>query len=134
MDCRFDREVNMENRFYVCKHCGNLIGFIKNSGVPVICCGEPMSQMRVNSVDASAEKHIPIAKRDGDNLIVTVGEVEHPMTEQHYIEWIYLETVKGGQRKLCVSGPRVTFALAADDMPVAAYAYCNLHGLWRKLL
>jgi superoxide reductase len=93
-----------------------------------------MQAMTLNSVDASTEKHLPVVKRDGDSIIVTVGSVPHPMLENHYIDWIYLETVKGGQRKKCIGAPSVTFALAHDDMPVAAYAYCNLHGLWRTLI
>lgn len=124
----------MEQRFYRCSHCGNVVGFIKNSGVPIICCGEPMQPMPLNDRDASTEKHLPVVTRDGDEIVVTVGEVPHPMLEGHYIDWIYLETVKGGQRKKCIDSPSTRFALASDDMPVAAYAYCNLHGLWRTLI
>ncbi|MEG1663101.1 MAG: desulfoferrodoxin family protein, partial [Clostridia bacterium] len=76
----------------------------------------------------------PVAKRTDIGITVTVGSVLHPMLENHHIEWIYLETVKGGQRKICVDSPSANFALAPDDMAVAAYAYCNLHGLWRTLV
>ncbi|MEG2540605.1 MAG: desulfoferrodoxin family protein [Clostridia bacterium] len=124
----------MEVKFYVCKHCGNIVGFIKNSGVPIKCCGENMTPLTLNSVEASQEKHLPVAKRTDIGITVTVGSVLHPMLENHHIEWIYLETVKGGQRKICVDSPSANFALAPDDMAIAAYAYCNLHGLWRTLI
>lgn len=124
----------MKTKFYRCKHCGNMIGFIRNTGVPIFCCGEPMGEMPINSQEASGEKHLPVAQRDGDNIIIKVGEVVHPMSEEHFIDWIYLETIKGGQRKLCLDSPSAVFALVPGDMPIAAYAYCNLHGLWRTLL
>lgn len=124
----------MKTKFYRCKHCGNIIGFIRNTGVPIFCCGEPMGEMPVNSQEASGEKHLPVAQRDGDNIIIKVGEVAHPMSEEHFIDWIYLETIKGGQRKLCLDSPSAVFALVPGDMPTAAYAYCNMHGLWRTLL
>lgn len=124
----------MKTKFYCCKHCGNMIGFIRNTGVPIFCCGEPMGEMPINSQEASGEKHLPVAQRDGDNIIIKVGEVVHPMSEEHFIDWIYLETIKGGQRKLCLDSPSAVFALVPGDMPIAAYAYCNLHGLWRTLL
>ena len=113
-----------ESRFFICKHCGNLVGMINCSGVPIICCGEPMTELIPGSVDASLEKHVPVITVDGNTVTVEVGSVAHPMTEEHYIEWIYLETTNGGQ-------PKATFALT-DGAPVSAYAYCNLHGLWRK--
>ena len=83
-------------------------------------------------VEASHEKHIPVVKLDGDKVVVEVGSVEHPMAEEHSILWIYLETDKGGHRKSLEVGklPRAEFALA-DEKPIAVYAYCNLHGLWK---
>lgn len=121
-----------DHRFFVCKHCGNIIGMIHSSGVEIICCGEPMQELEANTVEASKEKHIPVITKDGDNVIVTVGSVLHPMVESHYIQWVYLQTEKGGQRKCLNAGevPSVVFSLT-DDKPVAAYAYCNLHGLWK---
>lgn len=120
------------HRFFVCKHCGNLVGMIYTSGVPIICCGEKMSELIPNTVDASLEKHVPQVSVDGKKVTVKVGSVAHPMTEDHYIQWIYLQTDEGGQRKCLIPGdaPEVTFALD-EDKPVAVYAYCNLHGLWK---
>ena len=84
-----------------------------------------------NATDAAREKHVPVVTVEGNTVSVTVGSVEHPMTEEHYITWIYLETEKGGQRKALKPGeaPSATFTLI-DDEPVGVYEYCNLHGLW----
>ena len=120
-----------ENKFYICEHRGNIIGMIHNSGVPMMCCGQKMTKLEAGVVEASHEKHIPVVTVEGNTVRVNVGSVTHPMTEEHHIAWVYLQTNRGGQRKcLDVTGaPEVTFALA-DETPVAVYAYCNLHGLW----
>ena len=122
-----------ETRFYICKHCGNIIGKIHDSGVSVVCCGEKMKQLIPGEVDASAEKHLPVVEIKNGAVTVVIGSVNHPMTEEHSISWVYLETNKGGQRKSLAPGeaPIVKFALAEDEEPIAAYAYCNLHGLWK---
>ena len=120
-----------DNKFYVCEHCGNLIGMINDAGVPMMCCGQKMKKLEAGVVEASREKHIPVVSVDGNIVTVSIGEVEHPMVEEHSILWVYLLTDKGGQRKCLEVGkaPIVTFALS-DEKPLAAYAYCNLHGLW----
>ena len=122
-----------ETRFYICNHCGNIIGKIKDSGVPVVCCGEKMKQLVPGEVEASVEKHLPVVSVENNAVNVVVGSVEHPMTEEHSITWVYLETNLGGQRKGLSpkSAPKVSFALAEGEHPVAVYAYCNLHGLWK---
>ena len=121
-----------ENKFYVCEHCGNIVGLIKNAGVPLMCCGQKMTKIEPGTVEASHEKHIPVAKVEGNLVKVEIGSVAHPMTEEHSITWVYLQTDKGGQRKCLNPGeaPEVMFALA-DEKAVAVYAYCNLHGLWK---
>ena len=121
-------------KFYVCPHCGNMIAFVNDSGVPVKCCGQNMTEIIPGSVDASLEKHVPVITKEGDLVTVKVGSVAHPMLEEHYIGWIALETKTGNQRKQLKPGaaPEATFALVEGDEPVAAYAYCNLHGLWKK--
>lgn len=123
-----------ERKFFVCKHCGNIVGMVYDSGVNVACCGEAMAELVPNTVDAAQEKHVPVVTVDGNLAHVAVGSVEHPMLEAHYIQWIYLETVKGGQRKTLKPGEKseATFALTEDDKAIAAYEYCNLHGLWKK--
>lgn len=121
-----------EIRFYVCEHCGNIIGVIHNAGVPMMCCGQKMTLLEPGTVEASHEKHIPVVEKNGDIVKVTIGSVAHPMLEEHHISWVYLQTNRGGQRKCLPIGgePTVSFALC-DETPVAVYAYCNLHGLWK---
>ena len=121
----------MENKFYICKHCGNIIGMVNNAGGPIVCCGEPMEELIPNSVDASQEKHVPVVTVDGDVITVDIGSAAHPMLPEHYIEWVYVLTENGGQRKALKPGqePKAVFALK-DDKALAVYAYCNLHGLW----
>lgn len=111
-------------KFYVCKHCGNIIAYAKNKGVPVMCCGEKMSELVPGSVDAATEKHVPVISVEGNKVTVTVGEVEHPMAEEHFIEWIALETQEGNQRKELKPGskPQAVFMLAETDKAVAAYS------------
>ena len=120
-------------KFYVCEHCGNLITFVHSAGVPVMCCGQKMTELVPGTTDADAEKHVPVVKAEGTQVTVTVGEVEHPMLPEHFIEWIALETEQGCQLKYLKPGekPQAVFALAQEDKVVAAYAYCNLHGLWK---
>ena len=119
-------------KFLVCEHCGNFVGVIKDSGVPMICCGQPMTVLNANTVDASVEKHTPVVSVEGNKVIATVGSVEHPMVDVHYIEWIYVETNKGGQRKALNPGeaPKAEFVMADGEVAKAVYAYCNLLGLW----
>lgn len=122
-----------KTKFYICKHCGNIIAKVKDSGVPVVCCGEPMEELVANTVDAAKEKHLPVVSQSGNKVTVDVGSVAHPMTDEHFIEWVCLETSDGRQRKTLKPGkePKAVFLLAEGEKPVCAYAYCNLHGLWK---
>lgn len=124
--------MSKEVKFYICKHCGNIVGLIHNAGVPLVCCGEKMSELVPNTTEAATEKHLPVVEMDGNVVKVSVGSVEHPSTEEHYIAWVYLQTAHGGQRKAIQPGekPEVSFALQDDEL-IAVYAYCNLHGLWK---
>lgn len=121
-----------ESKFYVCEHCKNLVGLINDAGVPLMCCGEKMKHLEPGTVDASVEKHTPVVTVNDNIVEVTVGSVAHPMADEHNISWVYLQTSRGGHRKCLAPGeePTVRFALC-DETPVAAYAYCNLHGLWK---
>lgn len=122
----------MAVQFFICKHCGNLVGMVHNAGVPMMCCGAKMEELKPNTTDAAQEKHVPVVSVSGNVVRVEVGSVAHPMTEEHLIEWICLETDRGAQRKSLAAGgaPVVEFALQ-DEKPIAVYAYCNLHGLWK---
>ena len=119
-------------KFFVCKHCGNMIGLLHDAGVPMMCCGEKMVELVPNTTDAAQEKHVPVATVEGNKVVVNVGSVDHPMLDEHWIQWVYLETDKGGNRKVLNPGekPNVVFALTEDEKPLAVYEYCNLHGLW----
>ena len=118
--------------FYRCEHCGNIIDFLDASGVQVVCCGDKMKELIPGTSDGAAEKHVPVITMDGAKVTVMVGEVAHPMLEEHHIEWIVLETKKGSQRVyLDPKGePKAEFMLTDGDEVVAAYEYCNIHGLW----
>ena len=120
-------------KYYACEHCGNIIEYVNESGVPVMCCGQKMTEIVPGTSDGAQEKHVPVVTVDGDKVIVEVGAVEHPMVEAHYIEWIAIETTRGSQRvKLDYTDkPRAEFKLADGEELVAAYEYCNLHGLWK---
>ncbi len=120
-------------KFYRCEHCGNIITFLNNAGVPVMCCGQKMSELVPGVVDAAVEKHVPVLVQENGVATVKVGAVEHPMIPEHFIEWIALETKQGSQIKYLKAGekPEAAFVLAAGDEIVSVYAYCNLHGLWK---
>ena len=124
----------MDQKFYICEHCGNIIAKVKDAGVPVMCCGQKMTEIVPGTTDAAVEKHVPSYVVEGNKVIVNVGEVEHPMIEEHFIEWVSLQTKQGNQRKVLNPGeaPNVCFAICEDDEVEAVYAYCNLHGLWKK--
>ena len=122
-----------EPKFYMCKHCGNMVSMFHDSGVPMICCGEEMTEIVANTTDAAQEKHVPVVTVEGDKVSVKVGSVPHPMTEEHRIVWIYLQTEKGEQLN-CVDTQDVAetwFKLCDGDKPIAVFEYCNLHGLWK---
>lgn len=123
----------MEMKFYRCAHCGKMIAVVKETGVPVYCCGEPMQEVVPNTVDAATEKHVPVYEVSGNTVHVKVGSVAHPMLPEHYIEWIALQTKQGNQRKQLKPGdaPEACFAICDGDEVEAVYEYCNLHGLWK---
>lgn len=116
-----------------CMHCGNIIEMVEDKGVPVVCCGEKMTVLEPNTTDAAGEKHVPLICVDGNRVAVSVGSVEHPMTEEHHIAFILLETTQGIQRKTLdpTGKPEANFYLSEDEKPVAVYEYCNLHGFWK---
>lgn len=119
--------------FYICKHCGNIVTKVKDSGVPLVCCGEEMVQLKAGTTDGAKEKHVPVYEVNGNSVTVSVGSVEHPMLTEHYIEFICLVTKNGVQVKHLNPGekPVATFALVDGDEVVEVYEYCNLHSLWK---
>ena len=123
----------MELKFYYCEDCDNMVILLKNSGVPVVCCGQKMKELIPGTTDGSAEKHVPVYEIQGNQVIVKVGSAVHPMEEEHFIEWIALQTDSAGQCTALQPGqpPEAVFAIREGDKVEAVYAYCNLHGLWK---
>ena len=122
----------MDIKLYKCAHCGNIAIKVVDSGVPLVCCGEPMQEIIPGTTDGALEKHVPVIEVEGNKVTVRVGAVEHPMLPEHYIEWISIHTKAGNQRKELAPGqkPAACFALCDDDEVLSVYAYCNLHSLW----
>ena len=121
-------------KFYRCKHCGQIAMKEVDKGVNLVCCGEAMQELVANTTDAAGEKHVPVVKVEGNKVCVSVGEVEHPMLDVHYIMFIGIETNKGKQIKYLKPGekPYAEVMLADGEELVKAYEYCNLHSLWSK--
>lgn len=123
----------MQQKLFICEHCGNIITVVKDKGVPVICCRQKMKEIVPGTSDGAHEKHVPVYTVEGNMVYVTVGAAEHPMLPEHYIEWISIQTKQGNQRKALQPGgsPNACFALCDGDEVEAVYAYCNLHSLWK---
>lgn len=121
------------SRLLISEDRKSIIMLIGGNGQNITCDGKPMNFLTANTTDAAQEKHVPQVTVDGKKIFVKVGSVAHPMTEAHLIQWIYLQTKKGGQYvNLTASDkPEAEFIVADDDEPIAAYEYCNLHGLWK---
>ena len=120
-------------KFYLCERCGNEVEMVYSSGVTPVCCGEKMKELIAGTVEASREKHIPVYEVQEGKVVVNVGSIDHPMVEEHFIEWVVVETSSNVLRKNLKAGeaPKVEFALLPNEKVEAVYAYCNLHGLWR---
>ena len=130
--------VTKENtmKFYRCDKCGNIICKIEDSGMKPFCCGSVMEELIPQvSEKEIGEKHIPECKKDGNTFHVCVGKEMHPSTPEHYIQWIYVETNKGGYLRFLSSKeePKACFCLCEGEDVVAVYAYCNIHGFWKKV-
>ena len=123
----------MEMKFYRCSHCGQIAAIVKATGVPLVCCGEPMTELIPGTADASLEKHVPVVSVEGNTVHVSVGSAAHPMLAEHYIEWVAIQTKQGNQRKQLSPGdePKACFSICDGDEVEAVYAYCNLHSLWK---
>lgn len=121
-------------KFLYCEHCGNLVEMAVDKGVPILCCGQKMTELIPNTTDAAGEKHVPVVKVEGKQVTVDIGEVTHPMMKEHSILFICLETDQGWQHKALhpEEKPEAVFALSEGEKPLAAYEFCNLHGLWKS--
>ena len=123
----------MEMKFYICKHCGQIVAIVKETGVPIVCCGEKMQEIIPGTSDGALEKHVPVYEVKDNKVHVKIGAVAHPMLDNHYIEWVSIQTKFGNQRKQLKPGdaPEVCFSICEGDEVQAVYAYCNLHSLWK---
>lgn len=123
----------MEMKFYKCVHCGQIVAIVKDTGLPLSCCGDEMREIKPGTVDASIEKHVPVYEIKDGKVMVSVGTMAHPMEDNHYIEWIAIQTKNGNQRKELKPGmePKACFAICDGDEIEAVYAFCNLHSLWK---
>ena len=121
-----------ELKFLHCKTCGNIITFLESVGVTPVCCGEPMLKLTANTEDAATEKHVPEVTVEGNKVSAVIGSSIHPMVEEHYIQFIVLETDNGFHVRFLEAGqePKAVFEVNGEK-PVAVYEYCNLHGLWK---
>ena len=119
-------------KIFKCNKCGNIVIQTKEGLTPK-CCGEEMKLLTANTEDAAVEKHVPVVNINDNLVTVTCGEVPHPMEEKHYIEFLIVETTKGYHIHYLKPGEeaKTTFALSNEDF-TGAYAYCNLHGLWKN--
>ena len=121
-------------KFYICRHCGKIVAVVKDSACGVMCCGQKMEELIPGTTEAAKEKHIPVYTVENNIVTVKVGEIDHPMLDNHYIEWVVLQTNQGNQRKTLKPGdkPEVKFAILDGEEVEAVLAYCNLHSLWKK--
>ena len=120
------------NQIYKCEACGNIVEVLHVGGGELVCCGQPMRAVGENTVDASVEKHVPVVEIDGDRVVVKVGSDEHPMTEDHYIEWIEVMTANKVYRKNLAPGNKPVAEFHIREEILETRAYCNLHGLWKN--
>lgn len=120
-------------KFYLCKICGNLVELLEEGKGELVCCGQPMTLLKPNTIDAVLEKHVPVVAINKNIVTVKVGSIAHPMTEEHYIKWIYLKAGNITQRIELKPGDKPEATFIVDSVEgIEALAYCNLHGLWKN--
>jgi superoxide reductase len=128
------KHINMikKGQIYKCEICGNIVEVLEEGGGQLVCCGEPMKLIEEKTNDVGSEKHVPIIERTEEGVKIKVGSVPHPMTEEHYIEWIEILTEKGESKKFLKPGdlPEAVFPVKAQN--IQARIYCNIHGLWKS--
>ncbi len=120
------------NHIYKCNVCGNIVEVAHAGGGTLVCCGQEMRLLQENTVDASLEKHVPIIEKTETGIKVKVGSQEHPMNQEHYIEFIEVLADNKSYKKFLKPGdkPEAEFCLQAQE--IVAREYCNLHGLWKS--
>ena len=123
-------------KFYECKTCGNVMVLFEDAGVIPVCCGSTMVEVKCQCEDGPTEKHVPVVEVNANEVTVRIGQELHPMSDEHYIKWVVLETNKGKYIRSLKPGldPIAKFWLMKDEVPLIAYEFCNIHGLWTKEL
>lgn len=125
----------MEIKFYYCRHCGNVIVKFVDAGPIPSCCGEEMEVLKANVTDGKVEKHLPVVSKINEcTLRVDIGSEPHPMTDDHYIEFVFLETEHGGHLHRLNPGVPAVVTFCCTDKVKRVYSFCNLHGLWKTEL
>lgn len=119
------------NEIYKCDKCGSIVEVLNGSMEEATCCGTSMTRLNENTTDAATEKHVPVIEKIEGGYRISVGEVEHPMTEGHYIQWIELITPTEVFRKYLTPSDKPVAEFKTDATEVRAREYCNLHGLWK---
>jgi len=124
----------MATRFqvYKCELCGNIVEVLHGADGALSCCGKPMVLLEENTTDAAKEKHVPVIEKTAEGVTVTVGSVEHPMEEKHYIQWVEIKTDEGTKRRYLKPGEKPAAAFKAAEGKVTAREYCNIHGFWKS--
>ena len=122
----------MTVKFYRCKVCGKIIAMVKETAVPTICCGQEMYELIPGTTDGALEKHVPVVTRKGNIVEVKVGSVEHPMTEEHYIQFIEVFCDDKILRKYLEPNQKPEFLIKLNGDVKYAREYCNIHGLWKS--
>lgn len=116
---------------YKCEVCGNMTEVVHPAGGTLVCCGQPMTLKTENTSDGAKEKHVPVIEKVEGGVLVKVGSVDHPMLDNHYIEWIEIHTANKVYRKYLQPGEKPEAFFAVEEEVLFAREYCNLHGLWR---
>jgi len=117
---------------YKCDICGNIVEVLHAGQGTLVCCGQDMTLLKENSVDAAQEKHVPVIEKIDGGYKVSVGSVAHPMEEKHYIEWIELVAGDTAYRQFLNPGDAPETVFMVDAAAVSAREFCNLHGLWKS--
>lgn len=118
-------------QIYKCEICGNIVEMLHEGNGELVCCNENMKLYNENTVDAAKEKHVPLIEKNGEEYIVKVGSIEHPMLDKHYIEWVQIIADGKAYRHFLKPGDKPEAKFKIDAEKITAREYCNLHGLWR---
>jgi len=119
-------------KIYKCPICGNIVELLHEGEGELVCCGKPMERLIEKTEDQGKEKHVPVIAKTGNEIIVKVGEIPHPMEEAHYIEWIEIITESGNSRKFLKPGNLPEAKFETEEEILSARIYCNVHGLWKS--